>query len=106
MGSVPTLDNSTRDALEELSLLLSYLRWWNLEKQISIDALMPPPETYYKGLFFQVIGPCCFPSFIYFSNDYVVDTLCRHIHIEVPLQAPNAECLNHESVTITILEHT
>ncbi|CAN6448832.1 unnamed protein product [Victoria cruziana] len=47
-------DNSTRDALEELSLLLSYLRWWNLEKQISIDALMPPPETYYKGLFFQI----------------------------------------------------
>ncbi|XP_031478528.1 eIF-2-alpha kinase GCN2 isoform X2 [Nymphaea colorata] len=47
-------DKSTRDALGELSLLLSYLRWWNLEKHISIDVLMPPSEIYYRGLFFQI----------------------------------------------------
>ncbi|CAA6668287.1 unnamed protein product [Spirodela intermedia] len=43
----------THKALEELSDLLSYLRVWRIEKHISLDVLMPPGESYYRGLFFQ-----------------------------------------------------
>lgn len=47
-------DRFTHKALEELSTLLSYLRVWNIEKDIFLDVLMPPPEDYYRGLFFQI----------------------------------------------------
>lgn len=47
-------DKFTHKALEELSTLLSYLRVWNIEKNISLDVLMPPTEDYYRGLFFQI----------------------------------------------------
>ncbi|KAI0496268.1 hypothetical protein KFK09_022582 [Dendrobium nobile] len=47
-------DKFTRKALEEISTLVSYLRIWNIEKNISIDVLMPPTEEYYRGLCFQI----------------------------------------------------
>ncbi|KAG6512639.1 hypothetical protein ZIOFF_030764 [Zingiber officinale] len=46
-------DKSTLQALEDMSALLRYLRFWNIEQNISIDVLMPPTETYYQSLFFQ-----------------------------------------------------
>ncbi|XP_042385160.1 eIF-2-alpha kinase GCN2 isoform X2 [Zingiber officinale] len=47
-------DKSTLQALEDMSALLRYLRFWNIEQNISIDVLMPPTETYYQSLFFQI----------------------------------------------------
>ncbi|PKU68635.1 putative serine/threonine-protein kinase GCN2 [Dendrobium catenatum] len=47
-------DKFTRKALEEISTLVRYLRIWNMEKNISIDVLMPPSEEYYRGLCFQI----------------------------------------------------
>lgn len=47
-------DKPTRKALDELSDLFSYLRIWRIEKNIYIDALMPPIESYHRNLFFQV----------------------------------------------------
>lgn len=44
----------TRKALEEISTLLRYLQTWNVEKNISLDVLMPPTEEYYRGLYFQI----------------------------------------------------
>lgn len=41
-------------ALEELSTLFSYLRVWNIEKNISLDVLMPPTEDYFRGIYFQI----------------------------------------------------
>ncbi|XP_057957013.1 eIF-2-alpha kinase GCN2 [Malania oleifera] len=52
-GALPA-DKSTRKALDELSDLFSYLRVWRIEKYVFIDALMPPTESYYRDLFFQV----------------------------------------------------
>lgn len=54
-------DKSTLQALEDMSALLRYLRFWNIEQNISIDVLMPPTETYYQSLFFQVIILCLLP---------------------------------------------
>ena len=45
----------THRTLEELSDLVSYLRVWKLEKHISLDVLMPPEESYFRGLYFQVV---------------------------------------------------
>ncbi|MCZ6920092.1 MAG: hypothetical protein O7C60_08010, partial [Rickettsia endosymbiont of Ixodes persulcatus] len=47
-------DTPTRKALDELSDLFSYLRVWRIEKNVYIDALMPPTESYHRDLFFQV----------------------------------------------------
>ncbi|CAL9184454.1 eIF-2-alpha kinase GCN2-like isoform X2 [Musa acuminata AAA Group] len=47
-------DKPTSKALEELSALLRYLRIWGIEQSISIDVLMPPTETCYQNLFFQI----------------------------------------------------
>ncbi|XP_020589730.1 eIF-2-alpha kinase GCN2 isoform X2 [Phalaenopsis equestris] len=47
-------DKITRKALEEISTLVSYLRIWNIEKNISLDVLIPPTEEYYRELYFQV----------------------------------------------------
>ncbi|KAL0910004.1 hypothetical protein M5K25_020925 [Dendrobium thyrsiflorum] len=47
-------DKFTRKALEEISTLVSYLGIWNIEKNISVDVLMPPTEEYYRGLYFQI----------------------------------------------------
>lgn len=51
-------DRFTLAALEELSTLLSYLRVWEIERHIFIDALMLPSEEYHNGIFFQVNGNC------------------------------------------------
>eukprot|EP00249_Psilotum_nudum_P019722 c27388_g1_i1 orf=702-2933(-) len=51
-SSVPTLTG-----IDELSTLLSYLRIWNVERNVHIDCLMSPSEEYYKGIFFQVHLP-------------------------------------------------
>ncbi|KAK1294604.1 putative serine/threonine-protein kinase GCN2 [Acorus calamus] len=47
-------DKNSRKALEELSELLSYLRVWRIEGNISIDVFMPPTDSYYRDLFFQI----------------------------------------------------
>ncbi|KAJ4756462.1 protein kinase family protein [Rhynchospora pubera] len=47
-------DKSTCKALEDLSDLLSYLKVWSIESNVTIDVLMPPSETYYRGVFFQM----------------------------------------------------
>ncbi|KAK1319028.1 putative serine/threonine-protein kinase GCN2 [Acorus calamus] len=47
-------DKNSRKALEELSELLSYLRVWRIEGHISIDVFMPPTDSYYRDLFFQI----------------------------------------------------
>ncbi|KAH7681285.1 Non-specific serine/threonine protein kinase protein [Dioscorea alata] len=47
-------DKFTHKAFEEMSALLSYLRIWGIEKNISADVLLPPPEDYYKDLYFQI----------------------------------------------------
>ncbi|XP_078171959.1 protein kinase family protein isoform X2 [Carex rostrata] len=47
-------DKSTCKALEDLSNLLSYLKVWSIESNVTIDVLMPPSETYYTGVFFQM----------------------------------------------------
>ncbi|GAB4825465.1 eukaryotic translation initiation factor 2-alpha kinase [Ancistrocladus abbreviatus] len=52
-GALPA-DKSTRKALDELSSLVSYLRVWKIEKNIFIDALMPPTESYHRDIFFQI----------------------------------------------------
>lgn len=52
-------DKPTSKALEELSALLRYLRIWGIEQSISIDVLMPPTETCYQNLFFQVVVIFC-----------------------------------------------
>lgn len=53
-GALPAADTPTRKALDELSDLFSYLRVWRIEKNVYIDALMPPTESYHRDLFFQV----------------------------------------------------
>ncbi|KAF6143812.1 hypothetical protein GIB67_016733 [Kingdonia uniflora] len=55
MGALPP-DKYARKALEELSALFGYLRVWDIEKNIFIDALMPPTENYHRELFFQVFA--------------------------------------------------
>eukprot|EP01018_Ginkgo_biloba_P015528 Gb_22304 [translate_table: standard] len=52
-GALPP-DRFTLAALEELSTLLSYLRVWEIERHVFIDALMSPTEEYHKGVFFQI----------------------------------------------------
>ncbi|KAM0940124.1 putative protein kinase PEK-GCN2 family [Dioscorea sansibarensis] len=47
-------DKFTLKAFEEMSALLTYLRIWGIEKNISADVLLPPPEDYYKDLYFQI----------------------------------------------------
>ncbi|KAJ0977116.1 hypothetical protein J5N97_012590 [Dioscorea zingiberensis] len=47
-------DKFTHKAFEELSAILSYLRIWRIEKNISVDVLLSPPEDYYKDLYFQI----------------------------------------------------
>ncbi|XP_006443036.2 eIF-2-alpha kinase GCN2 [Citrus clementina] len=54
-GALPA-DKPTRKALDELSDLFSYLRIWRIEKNIYIDVLMPPIESYHRNLFFQVFS--------------------------------------------------
>ncbi|OVA04586.1 Protein kinase domain [Macleaya cordata] len=53
MGALPP-DKHTRKALEELSALFGYLRVWKIERNVYIDALMPPQESYHRELFFQI----------------------------------------------------
>jgi hypothetical protein len=45
---------STSTAIDELSMLLSYMRVWDLDKLVTIDALMPPTADYFDGIYFQV----------------------------------------------------
>ncbi|XP_022634097.1 eIF-2-alpha kinase GCN2 isoform X2 [Vigna radiata var. radiata] len=52
-GALPS-DKRTFKVLDELSELVSLLRIWKIEKNIYIDALMPPTESYHRDLFFQV----------------------------------------------------
>ncbi|TQE11671.1 hypothetical protein C1H46_002707 [Malus baccata] len=52
-GALPT-DKQTRKALDELSDLYSHLRVWRIERNVYVDALMPPTESYHRDLFFQV----------------------------------------------------
>lgn len=52
-GALPA-EKLTRKALDELSELFSYLRVWRIEKNVFIDALMPPAESYHRDLFFQI----------------------------------------------------
>ncbi|TKY67456.1 serine/threonine-protein kinase GCN2 [Spatholobus suberectus] len=52
-GALPS-DKRTFKALDELSELVSLLRIWKIDKNIYIDALMPPTESYHRDLFFQV----------------------------------------------------
>lgn len=55
-GALPP-DRFILAALEELSTLLSYLRVWEIEGRVFIDALMSPTEEYHKGMFFQIYLP-------------------------------------------------
>ncbi|KAH9310730.1 hypothetical protein KI387_025765, partial [Taxus chinensis] len=55
-GALPP-DRFTLAALEELSALLSYLRVWEIERHVFIDALMLPTEEYHNGIFFQIYLP-------------------------------------------------
>ena len=48
-------DKRAFKALDELSELVSLLRIWRIDKNIYIDALMPPTESYHRDLFFQVL---------------------------------------------------
>lgn len=48
-------DKPTRKALDELSTLFSYLRTWKIEKNVYINALLPPSERYHRDIFFQVL---------------------------------------------------
>lgn len=50
-------DKPIRKALDELSDLFSYLRVWKIDQYVYINALMPPSESYYHDLFFQVCPP-------------------------------------------------
>ncbi|XP_068665323.1 eIF-2-alpha kinase GCN2 isoform X2 [Aristolochia californica] len=52
-GALP-FDKNIRNALEELSALITYLRVWKIENHVSIDVLMPPTDGYYRELFFQL----------------------------------------------------
>ncbi|KAG9447065.1 hypothetical protein H6P81_013193 [Aristolochia fimbriata] len=52
-GALPS-DKSIRNALDELSALITYLRVWKIENHVSIDVLMPPTDGYYRELFFQL----------------------------------------------------
>lgn len=52
-GALPS-DKRTLKALDELSELVSLLRIWRIDKNVYIDALMPPTESYHRDLFFQV----------------------------------------------------
>ncbi|XP_061357537.1 eIF-2-alpha kinase GCN2 isoform X2 [Gastrolobium bilobum] len=52
-GALPS-DKRTFKALDELSELVSLLRIWRIDKNVYIDALMPPTESYHRDLFFQV----------------------------------------------------
>ncbi|PIN15987.1 eIF-2alpha kinase GCN2 [Handroanthus impetiginosus] len=52
-GALPA-DKSTRKALDELSELFNYLRVWKLDRQVFLDALMPPTEFYHRNLYFQI----------------------------------------------------
>eukprot|EP00850_Spirogloea_muscicola_P003239 SM000013S26408 [mRNA] locus=s13:225121:235378:+ [translate_table: standard] len=52
-GALPQ-GNLTVSALEELAILLTYLRTWNISKDVTIDALMTPTEDYFSGIFFQI----------------------------------------------------
>ncbi|KAK7262583.1 hypothetical protein RJT34_30157 [Clitoria ternatea] len=47
-------DKRAFKALDELSELVNLLRIWRIDKNIYIDALMPPTESYHRDLFFQV----------------------------------------------------
>lgn len=63
-------DKSTCKALEDLSNLLSYLKVWSIESNVTIDVLMPPSETYYTGVFFQVINFILF--FLLWIHDFTM----------------------------------
>eukprot|EP00850_Spirogloea_muscicola_P010860 SM000065S20209 [mRNA] locus=s65:314038:324123:+ [translate_table: standard] len=52
-GALPQ-GNLTVSALEELATLLTYLRTWDISKDVTIDALMTPTEDYFSGIFFQI----------------------------------------------------
>eukprot|EP00850_Spirogloea_muscicola_P013114 SM000087S23396 [mRNA] locus=s87:428700:439817:+ [translate_table: standard] len=52
-GALPQ-GNLTLSALEELAILLTYLRTWDISKNVTIDALMTPTEDYFSGIFFQI----------------------------------------------------
>lgn len=52
-GALPA-DNSTHKALNELSELVNYLRLWKIDKNVFLDALMPPTEFYHRNLYFQI----------------------------------------------------
>ncbi|XP_058730031.1 eIF-2-alpha kinase GCN2 isoform X2 [Vicia villosa] len=52
-GALPS-DKRTLKALDELSELVRLLRIWRIDKNVYIDALMPPNESYHRDLFFQV----------------------------------------------------
>ncbi|KAI5390649.1 eIF-2-alpha kinase GCN2 isoform X1 [Lathyrus oleraceus] len=52
-GALPS-DKRTLKALDELSELVRLLRIWKIDKNVYIDALMPPNESYHRDLFFQV----------------------------------------------------
>ncbi|KAJ7980699.1 protein kinase family protein [Quillaja saponaria] len=52
-GALPD-DKPTRKALDELSELYSHLRVWMIERNVYIDALLPPTESYHRNLFFQI----------------------------------------------------
>lgn len=52
-GALPS-DKRTFKALDELSELASLLRIWRIDKNVYIDALMPPNESYHRDLFFQI----------------------------------------------------
>lgn len=46
--------DKTSAAIDELSMLLGFLRVWGLEKVVNIDALMSPTEEYFDAIYFQV----------------------------------------------------
>lgn len=52
-GALPA-DKSTRKALDDLSNVFNYLGVWRIDSRTFLDALMPPTESYYRNLYFQI----------------------------------------------------
>eukprot|EP00268_Persea_americana_P003306 TRINITY_DN10996_c0_g1_i6.p1 TRINITY_DN10996_c0_g1~~TRINITY_DN10996_c0_g1_i6.p1 ORF type:complete len:1275 (-),score=277.01 TRINITY_DN10996_c0_g1_i6:717-4541(-) len=91
-GALP-FDKRTHKALGELSALFSYLRVWRIEKYVTIDPLMPPTESYFKELFFQMYlvrdnNPASFYEGTLFAMggryDHLVQQLWEHDYITNP----------------------
>lgn len=107
-GALPA-DRSTSKALEELSDLFNYLRVWKIDRNVYIDPLMPPSESYHRNIFFQVYlskNPGCLTEGTLLAiggrYDYLLDSLEDFDHKSNP---PGAVGTSLALETI-LLQHT